>query len=421
MATSDTKIHQIELLLTLDYLLTFTDEKHPATQQKICSYIRKLGPNYDLNPRRQRIGECLSFIDEASQEFGDRLPFVLGTTDGGKYYIESKNYLSEDQITEVIAAIRNDKYTDSKETNNLIELLLDAFSTSETNRKEISGKALETSAETRKYSSRTMRKIVLVRKAFSESKSIKIRVDDFEFDSKGQNPVLKTVDRLYRVYAIKEYQNKPFAILVPLNGYGVFCSPIADLNIPTLPEREILWEDEKDRDLDQLFKSNNKKVNWGSEYTNISDYIKDSKRIGGMPTRCLFYFKGSNLDEIKASFEEFFSCQMSFAFYSKVSVNYDEKVKTLLILKDEKKPLTTEPFSSDDQNGVPPFIVVDMKLGYISFFNWIVSNPVVESEINVVLPTWLNEKLADYYIKRLNKYKNLKYGETIEIIHKRRG
>lgn len=31
MALTDKQIHRIELLITLDYLLNFTDEEHPAT------------------------------------------------------------------------------------------------------------------------------------------------------------------------------------------------------------------------------------------------------------------------------------------------------------------------------------------------------------------------------------------------------
>ena len=67
MAHSDTRIHQIELLLTLDYLLNYTDEFNPATQIDICEHARKYGLKFDKNAktgnqvRRQRIGECLKF------------------------------------------------------------------------------------------------------------------------------------------------------------------------------------------------------------------------------------------------------------------------------------------------------------------------------------------------------------------------
>ena len=52
MAFSDTRIHQIELLLTLDYLLRFTDEDHPATQQDICRHATDFGLKYDAKAKR---------------------------------------------------------------------------------------------------------------------------------------------------------------------------------------------------------------------------------------------------------------------------------------------------------------------------------------------------------------------------------
>ena len=51
MALSDTRIHQIELLLTLDYLLRFTDEDHPATQQDICRHATDFGLKYDAKAK----------------------------------------------------------------------------------------------------------------------------------------------------------------------------------------------------------------------------------------------------------------------------------------------------------------------------------------------------------------------------------
>ena len=97
MAHSDTRIHQIELLLTLDYLLNYTDEFNPATQIDICEHARKYGLKFDKNAktgnqvRRQRISECLKFLRQITDDFTDDVPFVLETTDSGKYYIEQRH------------------------------------------------------------------------------------------------------------------------------------------------------------------------------------------------------------------------------------------------------------------------------------------------------------------------------------------
>ena len=68
MKRTEAQTHFIELLLTLDYLLNYTDENHPATQQDICRHAKDFGLKYDSkNPvgndvRRQRIGDCLQFL-----------------------------------------------------------------------------------------------------------------------------------------------------------------------------------------------------------------------------------------------------------------------------------------------------------------------------------------------------------------------
>lgn len=95
MKRTDTQIHFIELLLTLDYLLNNTDENNPATQQKICAYAQKYGLKFSGGKagddiKRQRISNCLSFLENISIKYPDALPFILETTDSGKYYIEQK-------------------------------------------------------------------------------------------------------------------------------------------------------------------------------------------------------------------------------------------------------------------------------------------------------------------------------------------
>lgn len=87
MALTDKQIHRIELLITLDYLLNFTDEEHPATQQKICRYATEFGLKYDSTKtsgnevKRQRIKESLDFLKEISDKFSDKVPFIIETTD----------------------------------------------------------------------------------------------------------------------------------------------------------------------------------------------------------------------------------------------------------------------------------------------------------------------------------------------------
>ena len=102
---NDTEIHRIELLLTLDYLLNHTDEDHPATQIDICKHARDFGLTYGGGKpgdvvRRQRIDDCLQWLQSICYKFEkkDKIPFVINSTNSGKFYIEEKNRLNEEQI-----------------------------------------------------------------------------------------------------------------------------------------------------------------------------------------------------------------------------------------------------------------------------------------------------------------------------------
>lgn len=135
MSRKATEIHQIELLLTLDYLLNYTDKDHPASQQDICRHAKDFNLKYDPNAtkgndvRRQRIGECLQFLQSISYKFKDtdKIPFVVNCTNTGKFYIEEKNHLNKDQIINILAAVKNDKYLKNEDTDDLIDKLLNSL------------------------------------------------------------------------------------------------------------------------------------------------------------------------------------------------------------------------------------------------------------------------------------------------------
>ena len=122
MIKSDTRIHHIELLLTLDYLLNYTNEEHPATQQDICRHATNYGLKYDSNAkqgndvRRQRIGECLKFLKEVCDTFPDKVPFILEKTindfvsDDNKNVFDSvKNKEILEKVYDVLNSIMNSK------------------------------------------------------------------------------------------------------------------------------------------------------------------------------------------------------------------------------------------------------------------------------------------------------------------------
>ena len=269
MALSDTKIHQIELLLTLDYLLNYTDEFNPATQIDICEHARKYGLKFDKNAktgnqvRRQRIGECLKFLRQITDDFTDDVPFVLETTDSGKYYIEQRHGLNESQVAKILAAISNDKYTKDEDVNFLIDRILSAFSTSEENRRIIDSEYKRLLRGGKKFDKETIRKINLIERAYREGKMIMIKESITDPDNK------KVVDYYlwYRVYLIKEFHNKPYAFMFPigqinvdekigrLQFFDVIYKPIEEIDVVNDSERNVLCDDfDEHRDFEELFR-----------------------------------------------------------------------------------------------------------------------------------------------------------------------
>lgn len=423
MALSDTELHHIELFLSLDYLLNHTDEKHPATQKKICDYIKGFKDLGDENPRRQRIGECLMTIEDIYSRYKKQLPFVLAHTDGYKYYIESKNYLTDVQAVNVIKAIKNYQSLDEDETNDLIREIPKIFGTSEDKQKEISEEAERLMGKQKKISNRNKLKRQCVEAALRESKLLKIRVSHFVFDSNGQNPVRNTEDCWYRVYSIAQYENKPFAVLLPINRSGIWCEPIDTLNIPVVlniavDKQPVFLSDEKDRDLNQLYLDNNKSLSSHHGYHSVGEVISREKRIGGIEKRTIFFFCGVYLKSIEASFEEFFSCEMKYKDYSKVSINYDNKRKA--VSADRINPIMTEPFIRTSPDDVPPMVVVDMEIGSSSFFRWILSDSSVEDKVTIVLPTSVLNSLGKHHLNLLKRYKDNLLFEKVEIVEKKR-
>ena len=132
------EIRLTETLIAIEYLLIYTDKKHPAMAQDICRYARnKYGLKFADDTKntagdeikRQRVVEELDFLRKVTNgDYADSFPFVVSKTSGerGKYYI-SKNCFTNDELIKIIAAIRNDKYTRQLDTENLTKTLIHFF------------------------------------------------------------------------------------------------------------------------------------------------------------------------------------------------------------------------------------------------------------------------------------------------------
>ncbi len=425
MTLSNTGIHQIELLLTLDYLLNHTNENHPATQIDICEHARKYGLKFDKSAkqgnqvRRQRIGECLKFLKQVSDDFVDDVPFVLETTDSGKYYIEQRHGLNENQVAKILAAISNDKYTKDEDTDFLIKRVLGAFSTNDENRKIIDAEYKRLLRGGKKYDKETIRKINVIEKAYLEGKMVKIRFSVFE--GKGNS----CIDYYfwYRVYLIKAYHDKLYALLIPIGQIDVnetygrlmfyndyIFEAIENIDIPNEPERKILCDDFDDnRDFNELFREKCPKL--AKEYGTLDEMVR--RKIlpnDGNTSIVSFYFNLGVKDYLKRSFENFFS--ENFRYQERDTIKgIESEIKDLSVSIDNWTIVTDEPKKSKH----PEYGLVNISVDSKSFMSWILSDLhgdgsfCVADAITIIKPSSINENLANYYCNHLiNKLKYLK-------------
>lgn len=419
MALSDTRIHQIELLLTLDYLLNYTDEFNPATQIDICEHARKYGLKFDKNAktgnqvRRQRISECLKFLRQITDDFTDDVPFVLETTDSGKYYIEQRHGLNESQVAKILAAISNDKYTKDEDVSFLIDRILSAFSTSEENRRIIDSEYKRLLRGGKKYDKDTIRKINLIERAYREGKMIKIRFSVTDPDNK------KVVDYFfwYRVYLIKEFHNKPYAFMLPIGQInvdekigrlqffnGFLYEPIEKIDVANEPERNVLCDDlDEHRDFEELFRK--KCPNQARKYGTIDNMLEQNiLPNGGKACIVSFYFNLGLKDILRRSFEEFFSESFRYQETNMIA-GIENQIKDFVGGMDNWQIVTEEP----QKNEYPKYGLVNISVDNNSFKSWLLSDPhgdgsvCIADMVRIIKPLSLNEVLANYFSEKLLK------------------
>ena len=417
---TDTKIHMIEILITLDYLLNHTDEEHPATQIKICEYAKKYGIKFDKNEKnneinRKRISKYLSILKDIADEYVGDVPFVLQQTDGGKYYVEQKHGLNHNQVAKVIAAIKNDKYTEDEKVDELIEGILNAYSTSENNSNDIKEEAdllFRNVPRANTYINKSMR---IVNEAYSKNKSLQI-LYSFIGISRHSNSIAPARGVHYcRVYKLLEYNHHPYAILLPLNKSGIICEKVEKLRINyTSP----FMDDDKDRDFDETFRRNNPYSY--RIYGSLDNYIeKQVMPQKGFAFKTSFYFDYEYLQTVRASFEEYFSRGMPYDACNSFRID-ESKIK---VAKTVEIPRTTDEFAISyealPRDQVGKYCVVNMVINKTALINWLKENPEVAYAVNVVSPKSVNTTLGERFLSAYAKYQDDVSEESFERILRR--
>ena len=396
----DTIIHFRELLLTLNYLLNNTDERNPATQLDICRSARKYGLQYDEknpkgnNVKRQRIGECLRYLMDVSSRYPDEFPFILQQTDTGKYYIEEKNYLDEEKIIKVLAAVKNDKFIQEDETNELLDRLLSALS-NKNNIDLLKHELEKMNKGVKKYGVESNRRIRLINKAYKEDKLIKLR---YRLPN-------QYIGIWFRVCLIKELQSKQYAFLLPVtNEYSIthVFKPIEYIPVEYGKDSEVLCLDpKKNRDLNELFEQVNPEK--AHKYGTVENYLDKSiiPNSGGT-SFVSFYFKLTDLVTVRRSFEEYFYHPLEYQKVSDVN-NLNKSIQNM----DDELLSSFVVVSLEDKKEEPKYGLANIHVNIRAFESWLLTNPRTDGLytmldfVTVLKPSSINKKVANYFANEL--------------------
>ena len=401
---TDTQIHRGELLVTLDYLAKYTDKQHPATHQKIIDHAANLGVSF--KPNRQRISDCLQYLMAISMRFPD-FPFIVETTKGGKYYIESR-YLQHNQVIMIIKALKNDRYLDQEDTEYLIDVLLN-FLVSDTERQKILDKVKQVDVVVQKNDRKSLDNYERFEEAWRTRQQICILRKKFIISKDDDHPhyTLKEGKVWCRVYKIQEFHNTRYVILVPISEPGIFVEPIDAVEIPRYSsKREIMMEDEDDASrINYLFANNNPGL--ALMYDNIDDYLAQNIYGGRGIYNCVsFYFNYQYLEDIKKSFASYFAQELKVIEANDFTISPVAYDKPYYFYAGRSAQYGIEEITRERYTA-PKYGVVNINIRRDEFINWIISNPNIAEKINIVSPISITMNLAQYYTKKVNNYMRL--------------
>ena len=381
-------VHRSELLITLDYLFKYTDEKHPVTCPLICKYANKYGFIYDSNNKvgneinRHRISNALDFLYDISTKYKEILPFEIKKTEGRKYYASHRNNFAIPEVVDIISSITTNKVLSSEEKDNLISKVKNMSLSHYEN--EVADYIEDKTVSVRKYSNEYLTKLRLLKIAFKENKMIHIYFKKKIYSESSDIWIEEKAPIWCRVYKLKEYQNKLYAIFVDVNGV-VHSLPIERIELTSYIKREVLIDDD---DIDRF---NN------DYYSSFEEFMKDNKVViddAKVAVPFVFIFHKKYLEAIKESFEDFFSLQFQYEYRS-----FDNLLKEY----DEKK---LDDFNKDDEIGY-----CKIKINHHAFLTWVKNNYIVAKEITILSPFGINKRLAFYFSKLNEKY--AKYKELV--------
>lgn len=429
----DTEIHHTEILLTLDYLLNYTNEDHPATQKKIIDYAQQY--NLSFTPDRERIGDCLRFLYSLSEKFKNRedFPFQIGKTDANKFYLIRKGLLTDKEVLSILTALKNDKYIKEEKEETVTKKIIDMFC-NEFNRETFLKALSNADKKIKKNTSTQNRKVIALERAYATSTAVKVNVKV----KISQREVLKEIEKkrktnetidikklgyknlsiFCRVAMLREFNNELYVCLLPLKKYRIFFVKVSEIEVPRGKERDLFLSDDKSQGrLDELFTLNNQYAK--KKYGSLKKYLESQIiALGGPAELCSFYCDIDDYQVVKKSYEKYFNADFAGIFCKDINIkpyNAEEKIaskiKNVSLNDSEIECIKFE--EKKDKTEDIKYVVVNVIMNKLALVDWVLNDFEVANKIEIVTPRDINNILARKYSEIQERFEKRKIEEPI--------
>lgn len=401
---TDTQIHRVELLLTLSYLMKFSDAKHPVSQLDICRYATNFGLKFDEENlagndiRRQRIKDVLLFLEDLSRRYKDEFTFNVKSTKTGKYYLDGRYNLSKGDIFNIVLSIENNRFIKEEVSKDLKEKIVNILS-SKYEKTELEKTLSLIVSPKNRYSTYTSNTLAKLMNAIKKERIVKLKRLSYEYDDKLNDYTLKSFEKRFRVYTIKEYNGKLYALMIAIADGEIICEDIQTINI--IGQEKLTFAEDlvENRDLNKLFIENN------IDNKSLKTYIEEAKiPLNKKVKDFSFSFKSIYLRLIETSFRAFFSTDLPFEICKEFKRQNTDKGVTLINLNKELSKELKEKYHSKKQIDDDSLsVIVNLTINEEALIRWALSNPLFCNVIEFY-DAEINRTLAKYFKRLLDKY-----------------
>ena len=360
-----TTLSRMEVIIVLDYLLSQTNEKHPAKQIDIINYgIEK----YGIEIRRQRIPDILWDLKDFVDEHKEQLPFEIKEVSTGEKFKFYTNFtlFNKEEINTIIFAISNYKYAVPSEYKKIISKFL-SFVTNKYDKVEYLKKLKEDIKYVENENRDNIKRLKLVKQAIKNKSLLELEFYDVSSIKSNSNFIFAGT-LMYRrvkcyVYKVLSYNNQEYVVGYDFIHKHWFSVPLDKINICSSME------------MGDFIKDYNELLTPPEGYKTIDDYLRKNVLPCDIETiEICFKFSSYSHRYVRLSFTKFFKSAFECS-----------RVKN-----ETKKGMHYE-YKGFFQKQL--------------FIDWILSDDSLLNHINISSPTTLINELINMYQTKVNKLK----------------